>query len=63
MSAFHSGLYLLALFAGDLSMKAFVIQLLRRYGFRKLLIVNGLVTTGSMAVACAAFQVQPHRLP
>jgi EmrB/QacA subfamily drug resistance transporter len=54
MSAFHSGLYLLALFAGDLSMKAFVIQLLRRYGFRKLLIVNGLVTTGSM-VACAAF--------
>jgi MFS family permease len=54
MSAFHSGLYLLALFLGDLSMKAFVIQLLRRYGFRKLLIVNGLITTASM-VACAAF--------
>lgn len=53
MSAFHSGLYLLALFAGDLSMKAFVIQLLRRYGFRKLLIVNGMVTTASM-IACAA---------
>jgi EmrB/QacA subfamily drug resistance transporter len=53
MSAFHSGLYLLALFLGDLSMKAFVIQLLRRYGFRKLLIVNGLITTASM-VACAA---------
>ena len=52
MSAFHSGLYLLALFAGDLSMKAFVIQLLRRYGFRRLLIVNGLITTASMA-ACA----------
>jgi EmrB/QacA subfamily drug resistance transporter len=53
MTAFHSGLYLLALFAGDLSMKAFVIQLLRRYGFRRLLIVNGLITTASM-VACAA---------
>jgi EmrB/QacA subfamily drug resistance transporter len=53
MSAFHSGLYLLALFAGDLSMKAFVIQLLRRYGFRKLLLVNGMITTASM-VACAA---------
>ncbi|MDE1177294.1 MAG: MFS transporter [Edaphobacter sp.] len=53
MSAFHSGLYLLALFAGDLSMKSVVIQLLRRYGFRQLLIVNGLITTGSM-VACAA---------
>lgn len=52
MSAFHSGLYLLALFAGDLSMKAFVIQLLRRYGFRRLLIVNGLITTASMT-ACA----------
>jgi MFS family permease len=53
MSAFHSGLYLLALFAGDLSMKTFVIQMLRRYGFRNLLIYNGLITTGSM-VACAA---------
>jgi EmrB/QacA subfamily drug resistance transporter len=54
MSAFHSGLFLLALFAGDLSMKSIVIQLLRRFGFRKLLIWNGLITTASM-VACAAF--------
>jgi EmrB/QacA subfamily drug resistance transporter len=53
LSAFHSGLYLLALFLGDLSMKAVVIQLLRRYGFRRLLITNGLLTTASM-VACAA---------
>lgn len=52
MNAFQSGLYLLALFAGDLSMKAFVIQVLRRFGFRRILIVNGVITTASM-VLCA----------
>jgi EmrB/QacA subfamily drug resistance transporter len=50
LSAFHSGLYLLALFAGDLSMKAFVIQVLRRFGFRRILIVNGVVVTATMVV-------------
>ena len=49
LNAFHSGLYLLALFAGDLSMKAFVIQALRRFGFRQILIVNGIITAVSMA--------------
>jgi EmrB/QacA subfamily drug resistance transporter len=52
LNAFRSGLYLLALFAGDLSMKAFVVQLLRRFGFRNLLIVNGMITVASM-VLCA----------
>ena len=52
LNAFQSGLYLLALFAGDLSMKAFVIQALRRFGFRRILIVNGVITSLSMA-ACA----------
>src|SRR6202034_2179243 len=52
LNAFQSGLYLLALFAGDLSMKAFVIQALRRFGFRRLLIVNGIMTAFSMAL-CA----------
>jgi EmrB/QacA subfamily drug resistance transporter len=54
LSAFHSGLYLLALFAGDFSMKAVVIQVLRRYGFRRILIVNGTITAISM-VLCATF--------
>ncbi|MBW4026339.1 MAG: MFS transporter [Acidobacteria bacterium] len=48
LNAFQSGLYLLALFAGDLSMKAFVIQVLRRFGFRRILLVNGVITSGSM---------------
>jgi EmrB/QacA subfamily drug resistance transporter len=52
LNAFHSGLYLVALFGGDLTMKMFVIQALRRYGFRRLLIANGLITAGSMAL-CA----------
>src|ERR1700689_3730293 len=50
LNAFQSGLYLLALFAGDLSMKAFVIQALRRFGFRRILIVNRTITALSMAL-------------
>src|ERR1700759_2237525 len=52
LNAFQSGLYLIALFAGDLTMKIFVIQALRRFGFRRLLIVNGMITAVSMAL-CA----------
>jgi Na+/melibiose symporter-like transporter len=52
LNAFQSGLYLLAIFAGDLSMKAFVIRVLRRFGFRRILIVNGVITAASMAL-CA----------
>jgi EmrB/QacA subfamily drug resistance transporter len=57
LNAFTSGLYLLALFAGDLSMKAFVIQVLRRFGFRRILIVNGVITAASMAL-CATLSPQ-----
>ena len=52
LNAFTSGLYLLALFAGDLTMKAGVIQMLRRFGFRNILIVNGVLTALSVAL-CA----------
>jgi EmrB/QacA subfamily drug resistance transporter len=52
LNAFRSGLYLLALFAGDLSMKAFVIQVLRHFGFRRILIFNGVLTAASIAL-CA----------
>ena len=52
LSAFRSGLYLLALFAGDFSMKAFVIQGLRRFGFRRILIFNGVITTASIVLCC-----------
>jgi EmrB/QacA subfamily drug resistance transporter len=59
LNAFQSGLYLLALFAGDLSMKAFVVQVLRRFGFRRLLIVNGLMTAASMALCATLSPATP----
>jgi EmrB/QacA subfamily drug resistance transporter len=59
MNAFRSGLYLLALFAGDLSMKAFVIQVLRRFGFRRILIVNGVITALSMALCATLSPTTP----
>ncbi|WP_263419361.1 MFS transporter [Terriglobus albidus] len=52
LSAFRSGLYLLALFGGDLSMKSIVLPLLRAFGFRRLLIVNGLITVSTICL-CA----------
>ena len=52
LNAFTSGIYLLALFAGDLSMKSIVIPALRRFGFRRILIINGVLTVGSIAL-CA----------
>jgi EmrB/QacA subfamily drug resistance transporter len=54
LTPFQSGLYLLALFAGDLSMKALIIPTLRRFGFRRVIIVNGIITAASIAV-CATF--------
>ena len=60
LNAFQSGLYLLALFAGDLSMKIFIIPALRRFGFRRILIVNGVITAASMALcAVLAPSTQP----
>jgi EmrB/QacA subfamily drug resistance transporter len=54
LTAFQSGLYLLALFAGDVSMKAVIIPTLRRFGFRRVILVNGIITAASIAV-CATF--------
>ncbi|GGH09410.1 MFS transporter [Silvibacterium dinghuense] len=52
LNAFHAGLYLLVLFAGDLTMKSLVIPILRRFGFRKVLLVNGVLAAASVAL-CA----------
>jgi EmrB/QacA subfamily drug resistance transporter len=62
LDAFHSGLYVLALFAGDLSMKAFVIQSLRRFGFRFILIVNGIITALSIALCATLSPATPPLL-
>jgi EmrB/QacA subfamily drug resistance transporter len=60
LSAFKSGMYLLALFGGDFSMKSIVLPILRRFGFRRLLIFNGIIVAVSVAL-CATFT--PHTPP
>jgi EmrB/QacA subfamily drug resistance transporter len=62
LSAFVSGLYLLALFAGDLCMKPFIIQALRRFGFRRILIVNGVIAAGSVALCATLAPATPPAL-
>ncbi len=54
MTAFASGSLLVACAAGDLSMKLVLLRLLRRFGFRRTLIVNGL-GMGLTMIGCAAF--------
>jgi EmrB/QacA subfamily drug resistance transporter len=44
MSAFESGLLVLAMFAGNLSMKPVTTPVLRRFGFRQVLLANGAIT-------------------
>jgi EmrB/QacA subfamily drug resistance transporter len=44
LNAFQSGLLVLAMFAGNLCMKSVTTPVLRRFGFRTSLIVNGLIT-------------------
>ncbi len=44
MTAFQSGLLVLALFAGNLGMKTVTTPILRRFGFRRVLLVNGMIT-------------------
>jgi EmrB/QacA subfamily drug resistance transporter len=52
MDAFHAGLLVLAVFAGNLAMKTATTPLIRHYGFRPLLLVNGVFSVLSL-LACA----------
>ncbi len=53
LNAFQSGLLMLGLFAGNLGMKTVTTPVLRRFGFRSVLIVNGILTA-FLILACAA---------
>src|SRR5437899_3065654 len=57
LNAFQSGLLMLGLFAGNLGMKTVTTPVLRRFGFRKVLIVNGILTALLM-LGCAS--LTPH---
>jgi EmrB/QacA subfamily drug resistance transporter len=52
LTAFRSGLLVLAVFAGNLGMKTVTTPVIRRFGFRRVLIGNGLLTAISL-FACA----------
>jgi len=54
LSAFHAGMLTLAVFAGNLAMKPATTPILRRFGFKPVLIVNGLLNAVFIAV-CALF--------
>jgi len=54
MSAFESGALIIACAAGDLGMKLYARQILRRFGFRRTLVFNGLFVACTV-LACAAF--------
>ena len=53
LNPFASGLLILPLFAGSVGMKIVTTRLLRRYGFRRVLLVNGTLTALTI-VGCAA---------
>jgi EmrB/QacA subfamily drug resistance transporter len=53
LDPFTSGLLVLVLFAGSLGMKTVTTRTLRRYGFRRVLLVNGALTTLTV-LGCAA---------
>ncbi|MCJ9723031.1 DHA2 family efflux MFS transporter permease subunit [Agrobacterium sp. SHOUNA12C] len=54
LSAFHAGMLTLAVFAGNLAMKPGTTPILRRFGFKPVLIVNGILNAIFIA-ACALF--------
>ena len=57
LSPVDSGILVLVVFAGNLAMKPATTPLLRRHGFRRVLIVNGIVTAATIA-ACG--WLTPH---
>jgi EmrB/QacA subfamily drug resistance transporter len=56
MTAFASGSLIIACAAGDLGMKIFARRVLRRFGFRQTLVVNGIFAALSVLL-CAAFSI------
>lgn len=54
LSAFHTGLLILALSGGDLLLKPLATRTLRRFGFRTVMLVTAMLSVMSVAV-CAAF--------
>lgn len=54
LNAFEAGSLLMVIFIGNLGMKPFTTRLLRRFGFRRVLLVNG-AAIAAVVLACASF--------
>ena len=61
LNAFQSGILMLGLFVGNLSMKPATTTVLRRFGFRSVLIWNGILTA-VMMLGCALLFPQTSRI-
>ena len=57
LSPVDAGLLVLAVFAGNLAMKPFTTPIMQRFGFRNVLLVNGVIGV-SLVAACALFTAQ-----
>ncbi|PTC29378.1 MFS transporter [Pseudomonas aylmerensis] len=57
LSPVDAGLLVLAVFAGNLAMKPLTTAIMQRFGFRQVLLVNGVIGVASIA-ACALFTAQ-----
>jgi hypothetical protein len=57
LDAFQSGLLVLPVFAGNIAMKAVANQTIKRFGFKRVLLINGLLATATFA-ACALLTPQ-----
>ncbi len=62
LSAFQSGMFMLGLFAGNLSMKPATTFMLRRFGFRSVLIWNGMLTAILMLGCSLLFPATPRAI-
>jgi MFS family permease len=62
LSAWSAGMLVLVYFAGNIGMKPFTTRTLRRFGFRQLLVANGLLVGASIALL-AAFGAESARWP
>jgi len=61
LSAFESGLLVFAMFAGNLSMKPVTTPVLRRFGFKRVLLVNGAITA-VLILSCGLLAPHTPRL-
>ena len=62
MSAFKSGLLTLSVFAGNLAMKVVTTRIVRRFGFRSVLLVNGFVASATLAMTSVISSTTPIQL-